>query len=499
MKHLLLQVLVCLFLASCQKPAPSTETPSTQVAQELYRPQYHFTPKAGWMNDPNGMVYYDGEYHLFYQHYPDSTVWGPMHWGHAVSKDLIQWEHLPIALYPDKLGYIFSGSAVMDLENTSGLGTAEAPPMVAIFTSHDMEGERAGKKDYETQSIAYSVDKGRTWTKYEKNPVLPNPGIRDFRDPKVAWNNVAKQWVMTLAVTDHIEFYGSPDLKKWTKLSEFGKKLGSHRGVWECPDLFSLTDADGKTKWILFVSINPGGPQGGSATQYFVGEFNGKSFSSQDTVTRWIDYGPDNYAGVTWSNIPQSDGRRLFLGWMSNWQYANVVPTEAWRSANTVPREVSLNKKVTGYELKFKPARELAKIMGAPVAFTDSARLESSQYVLEFTIDEGQSDFALTISNDADEKIVLKGDASTLLFDRTASGKSSFSPVFAAIHQADIRGVAVKKVTVFADAASMEIFINDGERVMTEIVFPIKVYSNVRLEKANAQFTVAGISSVAGK
>jgi sucrose-6-phosphate hydrolase SacC (GH32 family) len=208
-------------------------------------------------------VYYEGEYHLFYQYYPDSTVWGPMHWGHAVSSDMIHWEHLPIALYPDSLGYIFSGSAVVDLKNTSGLGTSETPPLIAIFTYHDAKAAEAGTKDFQTQGIAYSLDKGRSWKKYEQNPVLPNPGIIDFRDPKVAWNEVANQWIMTLAVKDHIEFFSSPDLKNWNKLSEFGKTFGAHGGVWECPDLFPLTDDQGNKKWVLFVSINPGGPQGG--------------------------------------------------------------------------------------------------------------------------------------------------------------------------------------------------------------------------------------------
>lgn len=196
-------LIMVLLLTACQQ---GTRETAGQLTTEAFRSQYHFTPLAGWMNDPNGMVYYEGEYHLFYQHYPDSTVWGPMHWGHAVSKDLLHWKHLPIALYPDKFGFIFSGSAVVDWGNTSGLGTTETPPMVAIYTYHDTEGERAGRIDFQTQGIAYSLDKGRSWKKYEQNPVLANPGIRDFRDPKVSWNEVSKQWVMTLAVKDHIEF-----------------------------------------------------------------------------------------------------------------------------------------------------------------------------------------------------------------------------------------------------------------------------------------------------
>ncbi len=239
--------LFAILFAACQQPAPAPETaPTTTQKQgyygEQHRPQFHFSPEQMWMNDPNGMVFLDGEYHLFYQYYPDSTVWGPMHWGHAVSSDMVHWQHLPIALYPDTLGYIFSGSAVVDWNNTSGFGSTEKPPLVAIFTHHLMEGEKAGRTDYQHQSIAYSTDKGRTWMKYEGNPVLPNTRkIKDFRDPKVMWDEGSKQWVMALAVLDHVEFWGSPDLKKWAHLSDFGKEFGSHGGVWECPDLFPIT------------------------------------------------------------------------------------------------------------------------------------------------------------------------------------------------------------------------------------------------------------------
>ena len=489
-------MITLLALTACMQPKPSNELGTNGMFNEPYRSQYHFTPPSGWMNDPNGMVYYEGEYHLFYQHYPDSTVWGPMHWGHAVSKDMIYWENLPIALYPDTLGYIFSGSAVIDWKNTSGFGVGETPPLVAIFTYHSMEGERAGNIDFQTQGIAYSLDKGRTWTKYEKNPVLQNPGIRDFRDPKVSWNEVAHQWVMTLAVKDHIEFYGSPDLKKWNKLSEFGKTMGEHGGVWECPDLFPLKDEQGNTQWVLLVSINPGGPQGGSATQYFVGDFDGKNFTSQDTATRWIDYGADNYAGVTWSDIPASDGRRLFIGWMSNWQYANVVPTEAWRSATTLPREIMLNKKSDGYELKFKPVDEVSNIQGAPTAYTDSATVASPLFMIEFTLGDGTKEFSLTISNESDEKIVISSLGNTLSFDRAASGITTFNPAFADIHNVDLKGVETKKVNVYVDMASVELFINDGERVLTEIVFPTKPFNKVRLDKKNPQFVMAPISSI---
>ncbi len=252
-----------------------------QVNHEQYRPQVHFSPNANWINDPNGMVYYEGVYHLFFQYYPDSTIWGPMHWGHATSNDLVQWKEQPIALYPDSLGYIFSGSAVVDFENTSGFGKNGQIPLVAIFTHHDPIGEKEKRNDFQNQSIAFSLDSGYTWTKYTGNPVLKNPGIRDFRDPKVIWYEPGKKWIMTLATLDHITFYSSPDLKKWTEESEFGKEAGAHGGVWECPDLFPL-DHNGKKIWVLVVNLNPGGPNKGSATQYFLGDFNGSTFTPSE-------------------------------------------------------------------------------------------------------------------------------------------------------------------------------------------------------------------------
>lgn len=496
MKPLFLLFMAVLINAACQSKKKSIYMkPETVDYHEAFRSQYHFTPPFGWMNDPNGMVYFEGEYHLFYQHYPDSTVWGPMHWGHAVSKDLIHWEHLPIALFPDKLGYIFSGSAVVDVKNTSGFGSAGSPPLVAIFTYHDMSGEKAGRTDFQTQGIAYSLDKGRTWTKYDQNPVLTNPGIRDFRDPKVAWNEKSNQWVMTLAVKDHVEFYGSADLKKWKKLSEFGKENGNHGGVWECPDLFSIKDVNGNEKWALLVSINPGGPQGGSATQYFIGEFDGQKFSPQDSLTRWVDQGADNYAGVTFSDIPTNDGRRLFLGWMSNWQYANVVPTKTWRSAFTLPREISINKNAFAYELKFKPAAEISKILSQPKSYLESAKLESPLCMIEIPM-EGSGDLTFTLSNRHNERVIISFINNTLAFDRKAAGLSNFNPFFGAVHPIDIKGVAIKKINIYIDLASVEVFINDGERVITEIIFPTEPYDNVYLSKKNPQFSVSSVSPI---
>ncbi len=261
----------------------------------------------------------------------------------------------PLHYIPIAWGYIFSGSAVADKNNTSGFAKDGKIPLVAIYTYHDTTGEKSGRDYLQTQGLAFSLDEGSTWTKYEKNPVLNNPGIKDFRDPKVMWYEAQKKWIMTLATKDRISFYSSPDLKSWTKESEFGENVGAHGGVWECPDLFPI-NYENDTVWVLLVSINPGGPNGGSATQYFTGNFDGKNFTPFQTDTRWLDYGPDNYAGVTWSNVGD---RKLFLGWMGNWQYANLVPTDGWRSAMTIPRDLGLKKIGDKYMVTSRPANEL--------------------------------------------------------------------------------------------------------------------------------------------
>ena len=317
MKKNLLCCLIILLL-SCNDRSKK----NIQMSEEkLYRPSFHFTPKNNWMNDPNGMFFFNDTYHLYFQYYPEGNKWGPMHWGHATSQDMIRWEEQPIALYPDEMGYIFSGSAVVDRNNTSGFGKNGITPIVAIFTHHNMDKERAEQVDVETQSIAYSLDEGMTWTKYAGNPVIENPNIRDFRDPKVIWDDQTNQWILTLAAHDNVRFYSSPNLKDWTFLSDFGLGLGHHGGVWECPDLFPLKIKDsGETKWVLLVSINPGGPNGGSATQYFIGDFDGKNFIMDSEFASelaaknnfWIDFGRDNYAGVTWQNTERANGNKLY-------------------------------------------------------------------------------------------------------------------------------------------------------------------------------------------
>jgi fructan beta-fructosidase len=489
------------------------------IALGQHRPWFHFTPDSMWMNDPNGMVYFEGEYHLFYQHYPDSTVWGPMHWGHAISRDLVHWEHMPIALYPDEHGWIFSGSAVADQNNTSGLGNGVDPPLVAIFSYHLDSGARAGRDDFQTQGIAYSNDKGRTWTMYEGNPVLLNPGIRDFRDPKVMWHDPANSWIMSLAVKDRIYFYSSPNLIDWTLESKFGEGHGAHGGVWECPDLIKMQveGEPGKEKWVLIVSLNPGGPNGGSATQYFVGEFDGKTFVSDHTHTKWLDYGKDNYAGVTWSNIPQDDGRHLFIGWMSNWQYANYVPTERWRSAMTFPRELTLKRTAGELRMFSRPVEEI-KLIRENKSVLDPVIIEGAtdpnhidplvaEMILEFDLSGKENKataFGIELFNSEDEKMVIGYDLQNQCFftDRTNAGKSGFSQHFAGRHTAhyELKDNRVK-LHLLIDVASVELFANDGEVVMTDIFFPHKNLDTYRLFSKNGQVrlksgTVYRLSSI---
>jgi fructan beta-fructosidase len=466
-----------------------------EIALEKHRPQLHFTPEAHWMNDPNGMVFYNNEYHLFYQYYPGSTVWGPMHWGHATSTDLIHWKHLPIALYPDSLGYIFSGSAVVDKDNTSGLGSSVNPPLVAIYTSHDSAGEAKGSLSFQNQSIAWSNDSGKTWKKYSGNPVLKNPGIKDFRDPKVSWYEAGKKWIMTLAVQDHIAFYSSKDLKNWSPESEFGKAVGEHGGVWECPDLFTL-DTDGKKVWVLLVSINPGGPNGGSATQYFTGDFDGKTFTPFDSVTRWIDYGPDNYAGVTWCN---TGDRKIFLGWMSNWDYARQVPTEKWRSAMTLPRDLTLKKTGHGYLISSIPVPELKTLEIEPAkevpdgfeSFDTMEGIDTRKPFRTSFIAKEAEDFSFELSNENGEKVIIGFDkkSNEYYIDRRISGNMDFSKLFPGKHTAPrLSDDSKQSITIIVDASSVELFADNGITVMTSLFFPSDLYnkSTFHLSDANS-------------
>lgn len=488
-----ISVILVLLIGSCkevhkEKGELMTLSEGEGVPVEKYRPQFHFTPIENWMNDPNGLVYHNGYYHLFYQHYPDDTVWGPMHWGHAKSKDLLHWEHLPIALYPDSLGYIFSGSAVVDKNNTAGFGKNA---MVAIFTYHDPKKESNGSDNYQTQGIAYSTDSGETWNKYVGNPVVQNPGIKDFRDPKVFWNDQKSKWQMVLAAKDHIQFYESDDLKDWSLNSKFGFDDNPALGVWECPDLFKLNvDGTKEEKWVLIVSHGgESAPNGGSGTRYFVGDYDGTTFTTDQMKSQWLDYGTDNYAGVTYNNTPGQ--KRILIGWMSNWNYATKTPTEKWRSAMTLPRELHLVKNGQGYLLRSQLIETFKKeispvsadrISGTfPTDFT-FGNLSESFISLEATF---MDSLQLELSNPCGDSYVINYDKGKGIFsvDRGQAGSSEFSEQYKeASHQKMAIGSRDKlSLQLAIDVSSIEVFINEGEYVMTTQVFPDHKFTEFKI------------------
>jgi fructan beta-fructosidase len=462
-----------------------------ELYREPWRPQFHFTPAKNWMNDPNGMVFYDGEYHLFYQYNPYGDKWGHMSWGHAVSRDLVRWEHLPVALYEENNVMIFSGSAVVDRKNTSGFGKDGRPPLVAIYTGHYTN------KPLQNQHIAYSNDRGRTWTKYAGNPVL-DLGDKDFRDPKVFWHEPTGQWVMVVSWPVHrkVRFYASANLKDWTHLSDFGP-AGSTTGIWECPDLFPLNveNSEGAQKWVLIVNVGSGAPAGGSGCQYFVGQFDGTAFvpdklqtpTDSDEVARWADYAKDFYAAVSWSDVPERDGRRLWLGWMSNWEYANDVPTSPWRSAMSIPRTLSLRQGDGGWLLVQRPVKELEGLREQRIELAlenlngpaDLSKLNSVTTDL-FEVDADlvpstNAVFHLKLRSGATEETVLSIDVTnrSLTLDRTRSGNVGFHKQFSGTAKAPLRLIDGRlRLRLFVDTSSVETFVNDGETVQTSLILP---------------------------
>mgnify|MGYP001096533954 FL=1 len=448
--------------------------------REKFRPTYHFSPLYGWMNDPNGMVYKDGEYHLFYQHNPYGSKWGNMHWGHAISKDLINWEHRPDAITPDALGTIFSGSAVVDTDNTAGFG---AGAIVAIYTQNS---------DRQVQSIAYSTDNGRSFTKYENNPVLTSDA-RDFRDPKVFWHKETQRWIMLLAVGQEMQIFSSSNLKDWAFESSFGEGQGAHGGVWECPDLFELpVDGTNEKKWVLLCNLNPGGPFGGSATQYFVGTFNGKEFVNESpSKTKWMDWGKDHYATVTWSDAP--DNRRIAIAWMSNWQYANDVPTSQYRSPNSVPRDLSLFTVDGETYLQSAPSPELLKLrdiskkrsfkVNGTRTIKDMIAGNEGAYEIELTIENQYADvIGFRLYNDKGEEVDMQYDMKEKKFsmDRRKSGEVGFNENFPMLTWTTIEsGKDELKLRLFVDKSSVEAFGDGGRFVMTNQVFPSEPYTHI--------------------
>ncbi len=465
--------------------------------QERYRPHIHFTPQSMWMNDPNGLVYYEGEYHLFYQYHPNGKQWGPMHWGHAVSTDLFSWKHLPIALYPDELGMIFSGSIVVDWHDTSGFFNG-SHGLVAFYTHADGELQR--------QSMAYSRDKGRTWVKYDGNPIIKNPGIQDFRDPKVLWHEESNQWVMVVTAGRKIWFYTSKDLKEWSFVSEFGEGWGAQEGVWECPDLFSLKDEQsGEVKWVLQIGIDAGGPAEGSGTQYFVGDFDGRTFvpSQAKREVKWLDYGKDFYAAQSFSN---TDDRRMILAWMSNWQYANEVPTDPWRSAMSLPRELKLKADDGTYIVSQNPVTELKSLTVSECSIEERNLTESS-------IEQPQTPFKLDIDvlienkSSFEVRLFVHEDVSPLIFGidrgedyfyikRDLGPEESFSKDFPGVFTTPIQSdEKTFDVTFICDHSSVEVFVNDGEYVMTNLCLPAdSSHYSVDFASSNGNATIKGMN-----
>ena len=469
--------------------------------REKYRPAYHHTPLYGWMNDPNGMVYKDGVWHLCYQWNPFGSKWQNMTWGHSSSRDLIHWEHHEPTLLPDGLGTIFSGSSAVDVANSAGFGK---DAVVTLYTSAATS---------QIQSLAYSTDGGYKFSTYEGNPVLPFES--EARDPNMWWNNETKQWTLVLAhaLEHEMLIFTSPDLKQWTLQSSFGKGLGAQDGVWECPDLFELPVANTNVKkWVLVCNINPGGPFGGSATQYFVGDFDGKTFkvdvdAAGNVPTKWMDFGKDHYATVSWSDAP--DGRRTVIGWMSNWQYATEVPTLQYRSANTLPREMGLFEEKGQYYVSSTPSPELTALRGDLTHQAKRVSVSNKPHnitlprandgICEILMEvdaRGADSLVMTLSNKAKEeaKLIYHVYKSELSFDRTRSGLVDFSQDFPAVTVAPTFSSKGKvKLRLFIDRSSMELFEQDGRFAMTNLVFPTSPYTTLSLESAGGKAKVTNL------
>lgn len=484
------------------QPSPGRSVPTHN---ETYRPQFHFSPERNWTNDPNGLVYYRGEYHLFYQYNPFAEVWGHMSWGHAVSKDLLHWTPLPIALREHDGIAIFSGSAVVDWNNTSGFGSQEHPPLIAIFT-----GNGDGKQ---TQNIAYSTDRGRTWSRYKGNPVI-DIHERDFRDPKVFWYQPGEYWVMivSLASRHKVRFYASSNLKDWHHLSDFGPAGAKNPPNWECPDIYRLpvSNQPGSSKWVLEVGIGDHAVAGGSGGQYFIGEFDGKTFVNDNPPEQvlWVDYGMDFYAAQTWSDIPSKDGRRIMLGWMDDWKYAGKTPTHPWRGQMSIPRVVTLERLPEGVRMLQSPVAELQarrdepslvqeRIISGMSSLSPRKNLgETLEILAQFELGSA-AEFGLKLRKGISQETVIGYDVQKreVFIDRTRSGKVAFSAAFPGRHAAPL-APENHQITlhVFLDRCSVEVFANGGRVVITDLIFPdpsgkgVQFYAksgNVKLRSAS--------------
>lgn len=496
--------------------------------REIFRPVYHHTPAYGWMNDANGLVFKDGEYHLYFQYNPYGSVWGNMHWGHSVSRDLVHWQHLPVAIERDTMGHIFSGSCVVDARNDAGTGTNN---IIAFYTSH--RSTQPGHQR-QVQCMAYSSDNGRTFTKYEGNPIItPFDGLENFRDPKVFWYAPQEKWVMIVSADKNMRFYESRNLKDWTYMSEWGKGYGPQPNQFECPDFIQLpVDGDKQhMKWVMIVNINPGFVYGGSGTMYFVGDFDGHRFTcdTKPDCVKWLDWGKDHYATVCFSN---TGDRTIAVPWMSNWQYANLTPSKGqYRSANALPRELNLYTAADGQLLlSAAPVKELSSLRGKEEKLGDfnlgEKRVDhvadNGAFELQFHVQPAaKGRTGVELSNAEGEKTVIYFDAENgrVVMDRAESGIVDFGKDIephqletSSSRRACVDGLlhfvndfahatwapvpdltAAHEVRIFADRSSIELFVDGGRVAMTNLVFPTKPYDRLRFfsdEKAQVKQAV---------
>jgi fructan beta-fructosidase len=494
MLSLLVGGLILLTVTGCgpdaSEPSPDEEAAEGPTFDEQYRPQFHYTPRQNWMNDPNGLVYYEGTYHLFHQYNPEGNTWGHMSWNHATSEDLVHWQHQGVAIPEEGNEMIFSGSAVVDENNTAGFGSGDGPaPIVAVYTSHYTIAEDSIDQ---AQSLAYSTDGGETWTKYEGNPVLEHPDP-NFRDPNVFWYAPGEKWIMTIALpTQHkVQFYESTDLKDWSLLSTFGP-AGGTGGIWECPALFQVpVEGSDRMQWVLQVDLNPGSIAGGSGGQYFLGNFDGTTFTPREgeleIAPRWVDYGPDFYAVIPWNNVPEEGGRALWLAWMNNWAYGESIPTSPWRSAQTIPRSVHVRTIDGRPRLVQRPVEELQRLRETPVQLegrtiepgmtslaADGISGQTLEIVAEFEPGDAET-VGLAVREGEAERTIIGYDATTdsVFVDRTTSGAVDFHEAFAARDAAPLSLQNGRvKLHIFVDRSSVEVFANDGARVLTHRIFP---------------------------
>lgn len=456
--------------------------------QERYRPQFHFSPAANWTNDPCGVVFAFGNYHLFFQHNPFANVWGHMSWGHATSPDLVHWTQLPVAIPDDSRAAIFTGSSVVDHANTSGLCAGQAEGcIVSVYTGYTPK--TATTPERQVENIAYSQD-GRTWTKYAGNPVL-DLGRSDTRDPKVFWHEGTHKWVMVIVQADDkkVRIFGSRDLKQWSELSEFGPQ-GATGGMWECPDLYQLPveGQPGNSRWILKIGLNPGHIAGGSGEQYFVGRFDGTRFTNENAAgeVRWLDYGRDNYCASTFNNEPEGRPKHL-IGWMNNWQYAGVGPTSPWRGAMTLARTVTLTEADGRLTLRQEPVEELRSLRDAAFAYSGASVAELNQKVgawgersqtfeMEAEIRPGGAQVVTwkLLKGSGDETVVgFDRGAGQLFVDRSHSAGANFSKAFPSKTVAPVKLEDGRlRLHIFVDRSSVEVFAQDGKVAMTNLVYP---------------------------